>query len=331
MTNELTFDSDTIAERDRFEVWREMFCSKLWGLDIVHSDSRPFFARCRFVSLGTVGVIRSELNGLECRRTLRRVRQEESDDFGFHVSLSGGVRAAQGKCRAEMPCAAGMLLASGQPYALSTPQKPRNAHYQCYSLHLPRKGLLRRVPRAERHLAEICPGGEPMHLLMQYLNLVAGNDMDLQSPDLRRLAGEHVLDLIALALEPGRELDHRVEMGGLRAARRMALLRYLEQHYRDEGLSVKSVAAALGISESYLHRLMAESGESFTEMVNRLRLERAKRMLEDPECDGLRIGEIAFATGFSDFTYFNRLFRRRFGDTPRAFRADRPERGGTRR
>jgi AraC-like DNA-binding protein len=106
----------------------------------------------------------------------------------------------------------------------------------------------------------------------------------------------------------------------------MALLRYLEQHYRDERLSVKTVAAALGISESYLHRLMAESGESFTETVNRLRLERAKRMLEDPGCDRLRIGEIAFATGFSDFTYFNRLFRRRFGDTPGAFRADRPER-----
>ncbi|MEW6038447.1 MAG: helix-turn-helix transcriptional regulator [Pseudomonadota bacterium] len=132
-----------------------------------------------------------------------------------------------------------------------------------------------------------------------------------------------MLDLIAQLLEPGRGAESSAEQGGLRAARRIALLKYLEEHYRDESLSVKTVAAALGISESYLHRLMAESGESFTETVNRLRLEQAKTMLEDPGCDRLRIGEIAFATGFNDFTYFNRLFRRRFGDTPGAFRADR--------
>ncbi|UQN11535.1 AraC family transcriptional regulator [Methylococcus capsulatus] len=329
MITELTFDSDAIAECDRFEVWRKMFCSKMWGLDIAHSDSRPFFARCRFVSLGAVEVIRSELNGLDFSRTPRRVRQQESDDFGFHLSLSGGVRAVQAGCHAEVRGAGGLLLAGGQPYTLSTPQMPGSAHYQCYSLHLPRKELLQRVPDAERHLAEVCAGGEPLNLLVQYLDLVAGHDAALRSPDLRRLAGEHLLDLVALTLEPGRDPESQFQRGGLRAARRAALVRYLEQHYRDERLSVKTAAAALGISESYLHRLMAESGESFTEMVNRLRLERAKRMLEDPGCDGLRIGDIAFATGFNDFTYFNRLFRRRFGDTPRTFRADRPEQGDT--
>jgi AraC-like DNA-binding protein len=149
------------------------------------------------------------------------------------------------------------------------------------------------------------------------------NDAVLQRPELSTLAGKHVLDLIALVLEHGRGVESSAEQGGLRAARRIALLKYLEEHHLDEGLSVKTVAAALAISESYLHRLMAESGESFTETVNRLRLERAKAMLEDPGCDRLRIGEIALATGFNDFAYFNRLFRRRFGDTPGAFRAQR--------
>jgi hypothetical protein len=156
-----------------------MFCSKMWGMDIVHTDARPFFARCRFVSLGAVGVGRSELNGLDFSRTPRRIRQQDSDDFGFHVSLSGGVRAIQAERHAEMRCLGGTLLASGQPYVVSTLPKPGNAHYQCYSLHLSRRGLLQRVPRAERHLAEVCSGREPLNLLVQYLDILSGNDAAL--------------------------------------------------------------------------------------------------------------------------------------------------------
>lgn len=326
MKTELSFDSAAFAERDRFEMWREVFCSKMWGLDIVHTDPGPFFARCRFVRLGAVGVGRNELSAADYIRTPELIRAHDSDDFGFHLSLRGGSRILQAGRQADMGGLSGALLASDQPGIVSTLSKSGTDRYQGYCLHLPRKGLLQRVPRAERHLAEVCSGREPLKLLVQYLDLISGNGAALQCPDLSELAGEHVLDLIALVLEPGSDSEYRAEQGGLRAARRTALLRYLEQHYRDERLSVKTAAAALGISESYLHRLMAESGESFTETVNRLRLERAKRMLEDPGCARLRIGEIAFATGFSDFTYFNRLFRRRFGDTPGAFRADRPER-----
>ncbi|QJD28840.1 AraC family transcriptional regulator [Methylococcus geothermalis] len=326
MNSELLFDSAALPERDRFDSWREVFCSKMWGLDIVPTDPCPFFARCRFVSLGAVGVGRNELSGADYIRTPESVRAHDSDDFGFHLCLRGGSRIVQAGRHAEMVGLSGTLLASDQPGIVSILSKSGIDRYQGYCLHLPRKGLLQRVPRAERHLAEVISARQPLSLLVQYLDLVFSNDAALQQPELNELAGEHVLDIIALLLEPRSDAAYQSGRGGLRAARRTALLKYLEQHYRDDRLSVKTAAAALGISESYLHRLMAESGESFTETVNRLRLEQAKRMLEDPGCDRLRIGEIAFATGFSDFTYFNRLFRRRFGDTPGAFRADRPER-----
>jgi AraC-like DNA-binding protein len=34
----------------------------------------------------------------------------------------------------------------------------------------------------------------------------------------------------------------------------------------------------------------------------------------------LRISEIAFLCGFSDLSYFNRTFKKRFGENPRAYR-----------
>ena len=50
-------------------------------------------------------------------------------------------------------------------------------------------------------------------------------------------------------------------------------------------------------------------------------------MLMDPACDAMRISDIAFAVGFGDLTTFNRAFRRRYGDTPRALRHGRNEAG----
>ena len=44
-------------------------------------------------------------------------------------------------------------------------------------------------------------------------------------------------------------------------------------------------------------------------------------MLNDSRCLHLAIIDIAFAAGFGDVSHFNRLFRRRFGQTPSGVRA----------
>jgi AraC-like DNA-binding protein len=49
--------------------------------------------------------------------------------------------------------------------------------------------------------------------------------------------------------------------------------------------------------------------------------ERAFAMLSDRRCLHLAIIDIAFASGFRDVSHFNRVFARRFGETPSAVRA----------
>ena len=68
----------------------------------------------------------------------------------------------------------------------------------------------------------------------------------------------------------------------------------------------------------YVHRLLETSGASFSERVNELRLQQAFMLLtEEPP---RRISDVALQVGFSDISHFNRLFRSRFGDTPRGVR-----------
>ncbi|WP_244661789.1 helix-turn-helix transcriptional regulator [Mesorhizobium huakuii] len=62
--------------------------------------------------------------------------------------------------------------------------------------------------------------------------------------------------------------------------------------------------------------MLQETGISFSERVLELRLQSAHRMLSQRNSVEMRVGEIAMTSGFSDVSYFNRCFRRRFGYTP---------------
>lgn len=75
------------------------------------------------------------------------------------------------------------------------------------------------------------------------------------------------------------------------------------------------VAARAGITERYLQQLIEAHGETFSHRLLRLRLDAAA--LAKP---AMRISEIAFACGFNDLSYFNRSFKKRFGESPRMHR-----------
>jgi AraC-like DNA-binding protein len=76
------------------------------------------------------------------------------------------------------------------------------------------------------------------------------------------------------------------------------------------------------ISTRYLQRLLKTSGTSFTAHVTNLRLNHAFMLLTAQDSSDVRICDIALQAGFFDISHFNRLFRSRFGDTPKGVRAN---------
>jgi AraC-like DNA-binding protein len=107
----------------------------------------------------------------------------------------------------------------------------------------------------------------------------------------------------------------------VKAARLRAILTEVARRFSDPDFDLDNVAGALGLSRRYVQQLLEETGKSFTEHLVERRLERAFAMLTDRRCLHLAIIDIAFAAGFGDVSHFNRMFRRRFGETPSGVRA----------
>ena len=94
-------------------------------------------------------------------------------------------------------------------------------------------------------------------------------------------------------------------------------LAFMEEHC-VENISRRHVAAAVGVSESYLaRRLSAAVGVGIPEIINHKRIARACVLLSQTE-KPLKI--IALQTGFPDQSYFTKVFQRHAGATPAGYR-----------
>lgn len=92
---------------------------------------------------------------------------------------------------------------------------------------------------------------------------------------------------------------------------------YIQAHQSEE-LSLGQVAKAINTSTFYFCKMFKKvTGLNFTDYVSRLRIEKAKNLLLNPN---LRISEIAYEVGFQSLTHFNRVFKRILGQSPTEYR-----------
>ncbi len=92
---------------------------------------------------------------------------------------------------------------------------------------------------------------------------------------------------------------------------------FIVSHLR-QGVTLKDLSKFLGYSEKYCSELFQmHMGESFSAYLRRVRMEKAKQLLED---ESIGLTHIAEALGFGDQFAFSHFFKKATGQAPRQFR-----------
>jgi AraC-like DNA-binding protein len=92
---------------------------------------------------------------------------------------------------------------------------------------------------------------------------------------------------------------------------------YISEHI-DDKLTLGDVAAAVNVSTFYLCKIFKQStGMTFTEYVNRQRIQMAKRALLKSD---RQVTEIAYDVGYQSLSQFNRSFHKIVGESPSMYR-----------
>ena len=93
---------------------------------------------------------------------------------------------------------------------------------------------------------------------------------------------------------------------------------YIDAHFHNPGMTLQDVAGHVALSNNHFSTVFSqEMGQTFTEYLTRVRMERAKQLLGSTAD---RSAQISLAVGYNDPHYFSYLFKKQVGMSPRDFR-----------
>jgi AraC-like DNA-binding protein len=107
--------------------------------------------------------------------------------------------------------------------------------------------------------------------------------------------------------------------------RRLKHLVEVEKVYRDDHITLQSLADKLSIPSHVLSRILNEKlKKNFSDYINYHRIEEVKEILMSPEGSDKKISAVAYEVGFNALTVFYKAFKKFTGKTPKQYKQDKP-------
>ncbi|WP_027532758.1 AraC family transcriptional regulator [Bradyrhizobium sp. WSM3983] len=295
-----------------FEHWRDRALGSC-GLEIGPSQGDSIDCRLQVSVVDNIALAIPEGASAQYSRTQSGLA-DGSDDLVLIAAHAGLVSVRQNGHTVEL-APAQMVLADMR----ITGSVGHTDENRFTTIRMPRRALLDINPRAEEKLSQVLSDGAVAETIFRYHALAAHHAPHLDAVG-QRLTAQHMVDLVGLLL--GTDAEHAaLARGRGHAAARLDLMRadVMAALGRND-LCLSEVATRSGLSPRQAQRLFEQAGTTFTEFVLEQRLLLARKLLGDPRARVRKISDIAHSSGFSDLSYFNRAFRKRFGATPSELR-----------
>ncbi len=310
-------DTNQVEPHRRADYWSDMVCGTYVQLDCAprtKNYAKNFSGRIKVAELATLQLTSVESEPQHVERTAAKISRDPEDYFLVSIQTIGQGFLQQDGREALLQPGDFALYDSTRPYTLKF-----DKNFQQYVLKLPGKTLRTALRETENLTATAVSGQRGAgHLMINMITTLA-QDIDTLAPESATAVADSVSNILIAGLS-ALPAACKQPVSQLQAYQVERIKACIKAQLQNPQLNVVVLAAQLNTSTSTLHRAWANEACSLSDYIWAQRLERAKRDLCDPSLTARSVSEIAFSVGFNDAAHFSRVFRSRFGCSPRELR-----------
>ena len=303
--------TDDVAAADRLAHVRDAYRRTLAEIEIAPHPAGPFYWRGVLRRLPALALASAVSSGA---RVTHMRSPDEGDDLILTVAVEGRLALRQGE--RETILRAGEMAVTKSREASTC---ERDAHARSIDLRIPSHVVAPTGRELDIIQVSAIAAPEPLSMLRRYVDGLL-DSFGLEQAETLNLAVAHVHEIVSYILGAARDGAEAEKLRGPAAARLRAIKADIVENVCSRELTIVSIAGRHQVTPRYVRKLFEGEGVTFSEFVLAQRLARARRMLADVRHDAETISAIAFACGFGDLSYFNRVFRRLYAATPTAVR-----------
>ena len=319
MTQLETFSTAGLEPRRKIEFWNDTACASFTPIVSEPVDLRNFNGRLTRTKLGDMRLAEVYSDAQTVKHLRAHVARTRAPMFFLQMQLDGESINRQDGRAARLGPGDFTLCDTTRPYEMQFERSNR-----MFVVGIPDTLLRRYLASPESVVAVPMSGNNGLSgLLSQFLRDFWTRCRDDIDPIIVPRISRAILDLVASAYTTCPEAQS--ERSSLATSHRVRIVNYIESHLGDPDLTPMRVAEACKITPRYLHHLFSRESETVARYILRRRLEECSRILTLSNHRARTVTSIAFDFGFNSPTHFGRVFRARYGITPREFRRQQPD------
>lgn len=305
------WSTDHCSQDQRFSYWREVLCQAFVSLDPVHTtgDMTGFKGdvNSRALSRTAQNEVVSSAHLVQCGWS--EIRRNPVEFCFANFQLRGACVVRQDGQESLVRPGDFSIVDTTRPYALDFLDE-----WEVLSFRIPSEQLLPRLSAPRRAMARCVAGSGGAGLVASRF----AHSLRQLGPDAEDAVQEGLSTALNSTIAAALGATLAAQEGdrpSVRQALRQAIDTYIADHLAEPSLGPDMLAARFRISRRTLYALYEDTPQSVGALIRELRLQRTARDLHAPDHPGVLA--VAVRWGFNDASHFARLFKRRFGVSPR--------------
>ncbi|MEM7534660.1 MAG: helix-turn-helix domain-containing protein [Chloroflexota bacterium] len=331
--------TEAVIPKERSAYWNNLVSSVLGQLDTIPQQTTSFSGTISHSTIATIPLAEVASTRLRVLRPEYCIANADEDFYKVNFHIQGfGTLKQRGRTTQLQP-GDWVVYDNTEPYELHF-----HTDYQQLLMLIPRTHLLTRLPAVESLLARPLSTSQGTGRVLLNFVRTTLHESDTIAPPVAAQMAEMLLDLLQLGIVEsgrpqgcapamnGRPQGHAPTMNGRpqghvpmpnlqgNAPTLAEAQQFINTQLDNEHLSVDLVAAHLHVSKRHLHTLFEQTDTTLNRYIWQQRLAQCERDLIDPRYVHQSLTQIAFRWGFKSSAHFSRLFKQRYGVSPREYR-----------